>query len=239
MSELVFWPAAILTPQTQPFNLRPFTRSGGRSLGGISRNVRTDRGYWVGAYNGVVFRRGRFEQRRVWNALRVALSGSAGLVVVPVCSTTLQAGGGITDFAPILAPHDDGSSFDDDTFYAQGTIDLRMASFAPLGATIVTLRTVNATAVSGVRFSYQHALYETGRILAQPSAGTYQVEVFPAIRMAIPADALLEAERPTCLCHLATDSEMDFDPTVTGTGRPSVNFVEAVDYWNDLAIEVA
>ncbi|MFD2646387.1 hypothetical protein ACFSX5_01105 [Devosia albogilva] len=82
-------------------------------------------------------------------------------------------------------------------------------------------------------------MYETGRILAQPSEDTFQVEIFPAVRMAIPAGAQLEAEKPTVLCHLATDAEMDLEFPAAGMARPSVNFVEAVDVWNALALEVA
>lgn len=236
MADIIHWPAALLVPQSSPFDLRPFSRSGGRSLGGISRTARSDRGYWVGSYNGIVFRRSNFDQARTWNALRVAIGGAAGLVAVPVCSTSLWAGLGIESFAPVETTHDDETLFDDDTPYVQGNVQLEMASFAALGSTVVTLRLVDLENVSGVRFSYQHAMYETGRVLSQPTATTYQVEIFPAIRAPIPADAILEAERPTVLCHLASDTEMDRDPTVTGTGRPSVGFVEAVDYWNDLAL---
>jgi hypothetical protein len=237
MADIIHWPAALLVPQSSPFDLRPFSRSGGRSLGGVSRTARSDRGYWVGSYNGIVFRRGtQGAQQRTWSALRVAIGGAAGLVAVPVCSTSLWAGLGIESFAPVETTHDDDTLFDDDTPYVQGNVQLEMASFAALGSTVVTLRLVDLDQVSGVKFSYQHAMYETGRVLSQPGAGLYQVEIFPAIRAPIPADAALETERPTVLCHLASDTEMNRDPTVTGTGRPSVEFVEAVDYWNDVAL---
>ncbi|RDE07897.1 hypothetical protein [Pelagibacterium lacus] len=236
MTDIIHWPAELLAPQSSPFDLRPFSRTGGRSLGGLSRSTRTDRGWWIGSYNNIVFRRTNFDQARTWNALRVAIGGASGLVAVPVCSTALWAGLGISDFSRPELPHDDDTFFDDDTGYTQGNVLLEMASFAALGSTVVTLRLIDLEHVSGVRFSYQHAMYETGRVLAQPTSNTYQVEIFPAIRAPIPANAILEAERPTVLCHLASDSEMDRDPGLTGTGRASVNFVEAVDFWNDLAL---
>lgn len=237
MADIIHWPAALLTPQSSPFDVRPFSRTGGRSLGGISRTAKSDRGWWVGGYNNIVFRRSlQGAQSRTWNALRVAIGGSSGLVAVPVCSTALWTGLGISDFPRSGIPHDDDTFFDDDTGYTQGNVLLEMASFAPIGATVVTLRLIDLPDPSGVRFSYQHAMYETGRVLSQPTSNTFQVEIFPAIRAPIPADAILEAERPTVLCHLATDAEMDRDPGLTGTGRPSVSFIEAVDYWNDLAL---
>lgn len=240
MVDFVHWPASALTPQSSPFDPRPFTRSGGRSLGGIGRYTRTDLGYWVGSYNGVAFRRGqRSEQAREWNKLRTAIRGQAGLVVVPVCATHFWAAPGFSDFASALYTHDDDTTFDDDTHYSEGAVHIEMAAFAPLGSTVVTLRLVDAPTAEGIRFSYQHAMYETGALIEQTGADTYRVPIFPAIRQAIPADAWLEADRPTLLCRLASDAEMDIAFGAGGMPRPTVNFVEAVDFWNDLALEAA
>jgi hypothetical protein len=236
----VHWPTDLLTPQSSPFDPRAFTRSGGRSLGGLSRFTRTDRGFWVGSYRGVIFRRGQqHDQARAWTRLRTDLGGQAGLVAVPVCSTRLWAAEGYDDFAPGLYPHDDDLPFDDDTPYSEGRIRIEMASFAPLSSTVVTLRLVDAPTAVGIRFSYQHAMYETGSLIEQTGADTFRVPVSPAIRQAIPADAWLEADRPTVLCRLASDTEMDIEFPGAGMPRPTVNFVEAVDIWNDLALEAA
>jgi hypothetical protein len=235
MADILEWPAGLLTPQSSPFDHRPFSRTGGRSLGGLQRSVRTDRGWWVGSYQNVVFRRGNFDQQRTWNALRVALGGTAGLIAVPVCSTALWARMGI-DFNREGVPHDDDTPFDDETLYVQNSVLVEMASFAPISATVVTLRLLDHDLPGSIRFSYQHAMYETGRILGQPGPGLYQVEIFPAIRAPIPAGAMLETDRPTVLCHLASDAEMDLDMGATRNPRPSVGFVEATDHWNDLAL---
>lgn len=235
--DFIEWPDEILPPQMVSFTPHPFTRSGGRSLGGISRSVRTDKGFWIGSYSNILFRTAnQFAQRRVWNAIRTYLGGTVGLIAVPICSSKVWAAPGFMDFAPVLTTHDDGTTFDDGTSYYQGNIDIQMSSFAPLGSTVVTLKLIHAPTASGIRFSYQHALYETGRVLSQPTADTYQVEIFPAIRQAIPAGASLEADRPTVLCHLASDSEMDIEFPPSGLARPSISFVEAVDTWNSIAL---
>ena len=238
--DFIHWPSWLLAAQSSPFNPVPFSRSGGRSLGGISRITRTDKGFWTGGLNGIVFRRGlQFDQARAWNRIRTDLGGQAGLIAVPVCSTRLWASAALTDFAPGLYPHDDGTTLSDGTEYYEGAVRLEMASYAPLGATVVTLRLLTGSNIEGVRFSYQHAMYETGSLIEQTGENTYRVSIFPAIRQAIPADAWLEADRPTILCRLATDSEMDIEFPAAGMPRPSVNFVEAVDVWNDLALEAA
>jgi hypothetical protein len=171
--------------------------------------------------------------------MRTDLGGQAGLVSVTVCSTRHWAAQGFTDFSGGLYPHDDDTPFDDETLYYEGRIRIEMAAFAPLSSTVVTLRLVDAPTAQGIRFSYQHAMYETGSIIEQTGADTYRVPIFPAIRRAIPEGAWLEADRPTLLCHLATDAEMDIEFPGAGMPRPSINLVEAVDYWNDLALEEA
>jgi len=234
---IIHWPTTVLPPGEVQANLTPFTRSGGRTLGGIDRVIRTDRGHWglsleqVPVYSAA--------QHRTWNALRTRLGGRAGLIAVPALSFKSAPFVSGQREPAVLSSHDDDTSFDDSTEYAQGAIDIRMASYAPLGATVVTLSLVYAASVVGIRFSYQHALYETGPILAQSGETTLQVPVFPAIRQPIPAGAHLEVDAPTCLCRLRDDAGMDISEGITPLLRPSVAFVEAVDYWNDLVLEVA
>lgn len=232
------WPTDLLRPASTLISAAPFTRSGGRSLGGIARVVRSDRGFWRIALNDIAL--WTPEKRRTWNAIRTQLGGAAGLIAVPAWSfDTAPYASGERDRVVEL-PHEDLTGFDDEAEYHQGAIAIEMATFAPLGATIVTLKLVSAATASGIRFSYQHALYETGPILSQTAADTFQVSVFPAVRQAIPAGAVLEADRPMCLCHLGEDRGMDVSLTGVGYDKVSVDFVEAVDYWNDVALsEVA
>lgn len=238
MSEsFIHWSGSALPPAEVVANIVAFSRSGGRSLGGIERTTRTDRGFWAIMLDQVPVHSPT--QHRVWNAIRAQLCGRAGLIAVPVWSFKSAPYVGGTYASPVLTDHDDGTPFDDGTQYMQGSIDIEMASYAPLGSTVVTLRSVNASGVSGIRFSYQHALYETGPILAQPTGDTFQVSIFPAVRMAIPAGASLEVDEPTCLCRLREDAGMDISEGITPLLRKSVSFVEAVDFWTDLALEGA
>lgn len=238
MSEsFIHWPASVLPPAEVMANLTPFTRGGGRSLGGVERTVRTDRGFWNLMLDQVPVH--SFAQHRVWNAIRTQLGGRAGLIAVPAWSFKSAPYASGEYEPPLLTPHDDDTSFDDGSLYSQGSIDIEMASYAPLGSTVVTLRLINASSASGIRFSYQHAFYETGPIIGEPGAALFQVPVFPAIRMPIPAGASLEVNEPTCLCRLKDDAGMDISEGITPLLRKSISFVEAVDFWSDLAIEDA
>lgn len=229
---IVTWPYELLVPRTAMASPVAFTRSGGRSLGGVERTTRTDRGFWHLTLTDVSVRTAAM--RRMWNAMRVSIGGRAGLVVVPVWSF---------DSAPypsgrretVLTTHDDSTDFDDGSDYYQTAVEVQMATFGAIGATVIQLRAVRASTAVGIRFSYNNALYETGLPLNQVG-DVYTVPVFPALRASIPADAVLECDMPTCLCHLVDDRGMDLPLNNTEVDVATVEFVEAVDYWNDLAL---
>ncbi len=232
MSDWITWPDR-LRPARIEANIVPLSRSGGVTLGGIDTSTRTDRGYWSITFGQVPL--GDQPRRQLWNAVRTSLGGRAGLIAIPVWSK---------DSAPYVdgvsgdqfVPHDDFSSFDDGALYDDGGgIEIRMDATAALGATVIAIRRVTAgDSLAGIRFSYNHALYETGLPISI-SGEVWTVPVFPAIRAAIPEDAELECERPTCLVHLAGDREMDVLLSRAAVDRRDVVFVEATDYWNALA----
>lgn len=234
MFDAMVWPHRILPPADIAANPVAYSRSGGRSLGGLERVTRTDRGYWSIDLLNITL--GNPAQRRTFNAIRTKLAGRGGYIAVPVRAreSAPWPDGVLRDFA--LVTHSDGTRFSDGSKYRQRTIDLQMNVAAALGASVVLLRLVRGAAdLSGIRFSYRHAMYETGPAIAI-EGDVWQVPIVPSIRAAIPAGADLEADLPTCLCHLASDDAMGSGVSVPYIDRVSVSFVEAVDYWNDLAL---
>lgn len=236
MADVIQWPLCVLTPQTVSANLVAFTRSGGRTLGGISPATRTDLGFWSIDYGGVVLRNNRRQQWQTWQAIRQKLGGKSGLIAVPVRSS-LSAPYVSGRFEPVVeTEHDDDTLFDDDTPYTQGAISVVTDGVTAIGATSIRLRIINADAnLVGVRFSYEHALYETGPFI-DVDGDVWEVPISPAVRATIPSGAQLEFDQPTCLCHLVDDRGMDApQDAVTKHSLPSVSFVEATDYWAELA----
>jgi hypothetical protein len=205
---IVTWPTTTLRPAQILANPVPFTRSGGRSLGGIERVTRTDRGYWSIVYKSVLL--SNPSERQYFNAIRTTLNGMAGSLTVPVWS------------------HDSNG--------AESSIVVTMAAAASVGDTQVTLELGSGIDnLAGVRFSYNHALYETGFAI-DIYDDQWIVPIFPALRADIAADAVLEFDSPTCLVKLASDREMDVSLTAGMVDRADVSFIEDVEYWNDLAI---
>ncbi len=234
----LYWPNKVLRPMQVMANQAAFTRGGGKSLTGLERVLRTDRGYWAIDLKGVPLK--SVAQRRVWNAIRTALSGRAGILTVPVLSIDTAPWLPGSDGGYLTSVHADGSPFADDSTYGQSGIVVQMATAAAIGDTSVTLRLVyGIDDLSGARFSYDsgngyHALYETG-VPSEVDDDLWTVPVFPSIRAAIPADAALEFDMPRCLVRLATDRAMDVTLSPGGFDRVNVSFIEACDQWNFLA----
>lgn len=235
MPDIIEWPFCALTPQQVAPCLVPFTRSGGRSLGGVEPVVRTDLGYWTIDYTGVVVQNRYRNQWKIWQAIRQKLGGRSGLIAVRVPSS-LSAPYASGHFEPASeVPHDDDTPFDDDTEYLQGAISVVTVGVTPIASTSIKLRIINAEAdLVGVRFSFNHALYETGPAI-EIDGDTWTVPISPSVRELIPDGADLNFDRPTCLCHLAEDRGMDISQdAIAKNTRPNVSFVEATDYWNSL-----
>ena len=237
METILEWPICVLRPQQGAPNPVPFTRSGGRSLGGVDPAIRTDLGFWLIDYQNVVLQNRRRDQWQTWQAIRSYLSGRAGLIAVPVRSS-LSAPYLSGAFEPMPeTPYDDETDYDDGTLHVQGAISIVTDGETLIGATMIRLRVINAAPnLVGVRFSYQHALYETGPVI-DIDDDVWTVPILPSIRADIPGGAELEFDRPTCLCRLADDRGMDIAQDAIGKdAMPSVSFIEATDFWNALAV---
>lgn len=233
MAEIIEWPICVLRPQQMSANLVAYTRSGGRTLGGVEPATRTDLGYWAIDYGNIVMQNRYREQWQTWNAIRQKLGGKSGLIAVRVRSS-LSAPYVSGQYEPMIETlHDDDTPFDDDTPYVQGAISVVSEGVTAVGATSIRLRIINADDnLVGVRFSYNHALYETGPV-TEIDGDVWTVPISPSVRELIPAGADLEFDQPTCLCHLVDDRGMDVDQNaISKQAAPSVSFVEAVDYWS-------
>ncbi|TAU98168.1 hypothetical protein ELI38_20405 [Rhizobium leguminosarum] len=234
MTDVIVWPGDLLVPGECRPNLVPFTRSGGRSLGGVQRSIRTDLGFWSVEYRDVPLY--GIDKMRTYEAIKDILSGSSGRIAVPIYSPERTPWVNGLALPPSILPHDDDTFFSDGTGYRQGAISIVSVAFTPLAATIMQLRIISGdTSLSGTLFSYNHALYRIGQTL-EVAGDVYTVRISPTVREAIPAGADLEFDRPTCLCNLIDDRSMDNGSNMTGFERVGVSFNEDTDYWNQLAL---
>lgn len=237
VADILEWPRDVLIPEFFTANLVPFSRSGGTSLGGSKPSVRTDLGHWMIEMGNVqLLTRTHY---KAFDTIAAILGGSAGRVAVPVYAqeTTPFINGVVTD--PAETTHSDSSPFSDGSKYRQRSVSVVTSGVTALGATTIKLRALNADDdLTGVRFSYRHALYQTGELLDR--AGDVQTfRVTPSIRELIPAGVSLEFDEPTCLCRLIDNSGMDRSINPVGIQTVSVKFQEDTDYWARLALGLA
>jgi hypothetical protein len=234
MVDFLVWPHKLLVPEECRPNIAPFSRSGGRSLGGFEPKVRTDFGFWNVELTNIAIH--TKAQRLTWNAIRQSLGGQAGLIAVPAWSRDVAPYASGSYEPSILVPHSDGSTFSDGTSYRQPAISVVTVDDTPIGATIMKLRIIQADEnLVGSRFSYQHALYETGPAI-DITGDVWTLPVWPTVRAMIPDGSNLEFDMPTCLCRLMEDRGMDGGVNSIEFEQRSVAFVEANDYWNQLAL---
>jgi len=200
-------------------------------MGGIESVTKTDRGRWDISYDNIVL--DNENKRRLWNIIRQHCGGRVGTIAVPiwaygVSSWAIGAGQG----GKIRVPYSDGASHSDGSYFLQAGIVVENVNAVAIGDTEITLKSIyNITDLSGVNFSYEHALYETGAA-SNIDGNDWTVSLFPAARAVIPAGALLEFDLPTCLVNLATDREMDRSFSAGGIDTFSLNFKEDVAEWN-------
>ncbi len=231
---VIVWPEKLLSPLECRAYLVPFTRSGGRTLGGVKPSTRTDLGHWRIDIIGVPMH-GQ-DKRRTWDAISAYLGGSSGRIAVPAWAMDSAPYASGKEEPLIEVPHSDGSTFSDGSEYQQNAISVVSVGVTAIGATVMSMRLINGAAdLAGVRFSYNHALYQTGQVVSVED-DIWTVRITPSVRELIPAGADLEFDRPTCVCNLVEDDGMQRSMNADRFERASVSFIEDTYYWNMVAL---
>lgn len=233
MAGVLIWPHNLLVPRATMADVVPFTRSGGRSIGGTKPAYRTDLGHWRIDLENVVIH--TIAQRRAWDAISTYLGGSSGRIAVPIWTLDTAPYASGEPEGDILVPHSDGSSFSDGSLYQQSPISIVSVGVTGIGATVMSMRVIHgAQDISGTRFSFEHAGYKTGQVLSV-EGDVWTVRITPSVAALIPAGAELEFHRPTCVCNLLSDTGMARGANIERIEFRSVSFIEDTRYWNDLA----
>jgi len=182
---VIVWPEKLLSPLECRAYLVPFTRSGGRTLGGVKPSTRTDLGHWRIDIIGVPMH-GQ-DKRRTWDAISAYLGGSSGRIAVPAWAMDSAPYASSKEEPLIQVPHSDGSTFSDGSQYQQNAISVVSIGTTAIGATVMSMRLINGAAdLAGVRFSYNHALYQTGQVVSVEDE-VWTVFITPSVRELIPA----------------------------------------------------
>lgn len=233
MAEILVWPYRLLKPASNPADVVPFTRGGGRVIGGASPAYRTDLGHWRVDLENVTLVTPA--QKRAWDAISAYLGGKSGRIAVPIWAMDTAPYASGLEESDILVPHSDGTTFGDGTEYLQSPISIISQGVTGIGATVMSMRIIDgADDLSGTRFSYNHAAYKISQVL-DVVGDVWTVRITPSVAAIIPDGVDLEFHRPTCLCNLVSDTGMRRGMNADRIETYSVSFIEDVLYWNQLA----
>lgn len=233
MVEILVWPHDLLIPKVMVADVVPFTRSGGRTLGGLKPAYATDLGFWRVDYSGILLHRA--EQKRTWDAIATYLKGSSGRIAVPVWSIDSAPYSVGLEAEDTQVLHSNGQPFSNGMGYSRSAISIISNGITGIGATVMSMRIVDGEAdIAGTRFSYNHAAYKVGQILAT-EGDTVTVSITPSVAALIPHEADLEFTNPTCICNLLSDTGMKRGMRYDRIEEMSLSFVEDTKFWSDLA----
>jgi hypothetical protein len=220
----LLWPLAVLAPKTPQIDIAPRSLAGPASVSGKAQVVSSDAGIWKASYSGFPV----VDEQRVlaWRGISTLLEGRLRPILVPLWRRYQPVPAGAEDaglYMPV--PHDDGSSFGDDTEYQGGVIDVRTIADAPVRAVSLTVSVNVAGDIQpGQHFSIDERLYRVRSFDAGSGALTFR----PPLREAVPAGTRLGFDTPVCRMRLASDDAMDLPLDFDRWGFPSVNFIEDV-----------
>lgn len=113
-------------------------------------------------------------------------------------------------------------------FVSPPAVTARVMSYAPLRATQIRLRNLDAVGIRpGQGFTIGERYHEA--LLVWQDGGDDIVEFMPPLRAAVSANSIAVFDAPQCLMRFATDGEGAMDSSIEPAQKITLNFVEAID----------
>ena len=195
-----YWPWDLLTPSSENWRLQGVTISGGFTVSGGTRMMRTDGGgLWVGEQTFLLHDRERIKAAR---AIEASLDGGVGQIVAwsfedPFAPLGLALGS---------VPHSDGTPFGDGSEYASVPHGAVTTASATLRATSLSITMISGVIQGGERFSIVHPVKGWRRYTISRVEGGV-ITIRPPLREAIGIGTELNFLRVGCVCRLANPDE--------------------------------
>jgi len=191
------WPDA-LQPRHVGLHKVPATLGGGPSMAGLEEVQESGVGFWRVSFSEIMIR--SKAQRLMFRKLEAIAEGGGGVISIPIFD------GKRAPWVTVGAP-----------------IDIEAETAFAVGATTGQIRANSAgTVMAGMHFSYNDRLYRLDDV-GDPTGGVYPVTIWPEVRVAIPAGAALEFERPTLRVRT---KHMEMRLQLLRLSEPDVDFEE-------------
>ncbi len=225
----IVWPCAILVPRNIAVDPAYRSVAGPSSVSGFGQVVASDAGLWKATYDGIpVHDQKGLSLVKLWRAISTLAEGRLNPLLICVHDIERHPipAGVSYDGLGGQVPHSDDAFFDDDTGYVSSWIVVSTAAGAALRATTLSLtKTASGDLEPGNRFSIGERLYQIKHVTSQ-SDGAAVVTIWPPMREAVDAGAVLNFDSPVVRVRLASDAEMDLPLELGRWSFPSVNFIE-------------
>lgn len=216
------WSRKMLPPQEPMFAFTPMSVTGPISGTGEADVMEGDAGFWRVTFGSVVVN--NTQRVQTWNAYSALFNGRYGSMIVPYCRGNQPLVEGLdAPYDEVL--FDDDASFDDDSGFVGGVIDVRMAADVAKRVAVLPVAVYRIGAVQpGHRFSIGERFYEIRSIIFSSETQAV-IKIRPPLRESVLAGAELNFDDPVCRVRLMTDTAMDL-ALKQNRGLPTVTFVE-------------
>lgn len=211
-----FWPSDLLSPDTENWRLQGVSISGGFTVGGATRMMRTDGGgLWIGEQTFLFNTRDQIKAAR---AIEASLDGGVGQIVA--WSFEVPFAPGIVTVPSV--PHSDGTPFGDGSEYASVPHGAVTTASAALRATSLSITMISGVIQGGERFSIVHPTKGWRRYtIARVDGDT--ITIRPPLREAIDSGTEMNFIQVGCVCRLANPDEfmgaLDGNHMIAATAR--------------------
>jgi hypothetical protein len=219
------FPTCLFAPNDVHADIERRTISGGEAINGDEDVIATDGGGRVFVEFGDPFLDDP-AAAKAWRAIDAYLDGGATAIIVPFCDARHQPTNG-----RVLTSHSDGTTFSDETEYAQGDAYGSVAAGAALRATTLQLDNLvlSEDLVGGEWLSIDHPTmrwraYRIAEITAYDAdAGTATVKIRPPLREAVTVGEAVDFADPRCTMRVEGGMP---SPTSLGYASGEARFVE-------------
>lgn len=198
------WPIHLFWPSAMRWRRVSVTSGGGQGANGLMRIVRTDGGgRWRCEMTVPLL---RIPDIKAARAIIEEQDGGAAQILVPFFPDA-EAPYPLGMPAPLVT-HSDGSTFDDETMYQSGAIEVTLAQAAALRATTVYPDVVASGLIGGGEmFSIDHPIYGEHLYCITRLLDDGGWRIRPPLRWATDADTPINFDNPKCVMRLINAEE--------------------------------
>lgn len=243
MTTMITWPPTLQLDNLM-FELENISRGGGPSISGKEQVVASLSGRWTAKFETFL---GSRNEVTCYRALRAALDGRAGVILISPCEPAWSPAALNGGTAMVLVTHSDTTTFSDGTEYEQDgtycylgsnanaldeTLNINCWPINPVPGTyfsiLDSLGVYRLHLITSAKYNDVGSAFSSGFSSGFGSGVTpqFQITIRPPLREAYLAGQVLNFGRPFCQMRLAADTSGSLTRTRSSEAKPQLSLVE-------------